>query len=309
MSSARTAFVLSGGGSLGAVQAGMLQALVEHGVTPAFVIGTSAGAINAVHFAADPMPEGVERLARVWLRIGRADIFPLSVSQGTLALLGKRDSLFNPAALRATLEGALQVRRIEDTTIPCHIMTTDLRSGAEVVLSSGPVIDALLASAAIPGLLPPHRVGDRLLTDGGIAANAPISAAIALGADRVIVLPTGFPCAVRTEPHGLGQLLLHTFSLFVARQMVSDITRLQGEVAIRIVPPLCPLRVSPHDFSKAATLIASAAAQTRDWLDKEGLERSQIPESLPPHTHPELLEETRLEGADAVHAGRLRADG
>lgn len=299
MTSARTAFVLSGGGSLGAAQAGMLQALVNHGVRPAFVIGTSAGAINAAHFAAEPAPHGVERLARLWRGIGRADVFPLSVSHGALSLLGKRDSLFDPAALRATLEAALRVRRIEDTTIPCHIMTTDLRSGDEVLLSSGPLVEALLASAAIPGLLPPQRVGDRLLTDGGIAANAPISAAIALGADRVIVLPTGFPCAVRTEPHGLGQMLLHTFSLFVARQMVSDITRLQGQVAIRIVPPLCPLHVSPHDFSQAATLIARAAAQTRDWLDRDGLARSLIPESLPPHTHPELLE-----GPEAVHSGR-----
>lgn len=282
-----TAFVFAGGGSVGAAEVGMLQELMRHGTVPDFVIGASAGAVNALYFASDPTIAGVQRLAQLWQDLRRDDVFPRTRLHGMLALFGRRPSLLDPLALRRTLEARLPVERLEETRIPCHIVATSLRSGAEVVLSSGSAIDALMATTAIPVLFPPHRVGAQLLADGGVCANAPITSAIALGATRVIVLPTGFPCAVRAVPGSLAQTVLHTFSLLIARQLIADIDRVVARIELRIVPPLCPQHVAPHDFTQAQSLIDDAAASTRCWIEGGGLQRETIPAALEPHSHTE----------------------
>ncbi len=84
----------------------------------------------------------------------------------------------------------LQLERLEEAQIPLHVGTFDVLGGQEVRLSEGPAIDAVLASSAIPGMLPPVTFGDRLLVDGGVVRNAPISHAVELGAERIYVLPT-----------------------------------------------------------------------------------------------------------------------
>ncbi len=280
-----TAFVFAGGGSVGAAEVGMLRALLEAGEHPAFVVGASAGAINALYFAASPSLEGVSALERMWIALRRSDVFPVNRLHGMLAMLGRRPSLLNPEALRRTLEARTPVLRLEDTRLPCHIVATALHSGEEVVLSSGSAIDALLATTAIPVLFPPVMLGGRTLTDGGVAANAPISSAIRLGATRVIVLPTGFPCAVRRIPTSLGATVLHTFALMIARQLGADLARVGTAAEIHVIPPLCPMSVAPHDFSQAQQLIETAATQTRLWLASGGLQREEFPASLEAHSH------------------------
>ena len=281
----RTAFVFAGGGSTAAAEVGMLRALVAHGIVPAFVVGASAGAINALHFAATPTAAGVESLAHLWMSVQRSDVFPISRFRSVLALAGRRASLIDPDALEATLSARLSVRLLEDTRIPCHIVATDFETGEEVVISTGDAIAALLASAAIPVLFPPRRIGNRLLSDGGISSNAPIAAAIARGAERVIVLPTGFPCAVRVAPDSITATVMHTFALLIARQLVSEIPVCRAATVLRIIPPLCPMHVPPHDFSHAAELIANATAQTEAWIAAGGLDNDELPAAMHPHGH------------------------
>lgn len=280
-----TAFVFAGGGSVGAAEVGMLRALLEVGEQPEFVVGASAGAINAVYCASAPSLDGVARLETLWKDLQRSDVFPVDRLHGVMALIGRRGSLLDPRILRRTLEARIPVRRLEDTAIPCHIVATALHSGEEVVLSSGSVIDALLATSAIPVLFPPVDIEGVLLTDGGVSANAPITSAIRLGATRIIVLPTGFPCAVRALPNSLAATVLHTFSLMIARQLRADLERIGNAASVRVVPPLCPMHVAPHDFSQAQHLIDSATAQTRLWLAEGGLERADVPGALRPHSH------------------------
>ena len=281
----RTAFVFAGGGSTAAAEVGMLRAIVAHGVMPDFVVGASAGAINALYFATKPDVPGVEDLARLWMTLNRSDVFPISRFRSMLALAGRRASLLDPDALATTLLARIPIRTLEQATIPCHIVATDFETGEEVVISSGPAIDALLASAAIPVLFPPRRIGNRLLSDGGISSNAPISAAIALGAERVIVLPTGFPCAVRATPDSITATVMHTFALLIARQLVSEIPVCRRVTSLRIVPPLCPMHVAPHDFSQAKELIRGATAQTVAWIAAGGLESDDTPAAMHPHGH------------------------
>ncbi len=281
----RTAFVFAGGGSVGAAEVGMLRALVDHGVFPDFVVGASAGAINAVHFAATPTAHGVAEMTQLWTRLRGTNVFPISRLYGVLALTGRRPALLDASVLRRTLSVGLKAGQLEDTAIPCHVLATDLLSGEDVLLSSGSALDALVATTAIPVLFPPCIIDGRALTDGGVAANAPIRSAIALGATRIIVLPTGYPCAVRGAPRGIVATILHTFALMIARQLLADVQHARGLVALHIVPPLCPLAVASHDFSQAAHLIETAHAQTAAWIAAGGLETQDTPPALQPHHH------------------------
>src|SRR4051812_25465944 len=146
-----TAFVLSGGGSLGAVQVGMLQALAERGVTPDLVVGTSAGALNAVFVAAHGVgPAALDRLAETWTGLRRDDVFPVRAPQMLLALSGVRDALCTHHGLERLVREHVGFARLEDAALPVHLVATDLLSGEEVLMSDGDALSAVLASSAVP---------------------------------------------------------------------------------------------------------------------------------------------------------------
>ena len=276
--------MLAGGGSFGAVQVGMLRELVAADVRPDFVVGCSVGAINGVHFAAAPDAAGVERLEQIWRRLRRHDIFPFSF-RAVLAAVMHRAHLIDPGALRALLERHLPCKELQDSTIPVHVVATSLLAGSAVCFSHGPAIPAILASAAIPAAFPPVRIGDADYIDGGVASNTPVETARALGATKVVVLPGGFTCALAAPPSGAVASAMHALNLMIARQMMSDIERIGDRIEIAVVPPLCPLDVSPYDFTRAGELIDRAAASTKQWIGEGGLARRQIPHQLRIHTH------------------------
>jgi NTE family protein len=280
-----TAFVLAGGGSLGAVQVGMLKALARLKIVPDFVVGASVGAINGLYFAAQPDEQGVARLERIWLRVRRADIFPFSALSSILAVFGRRDHLVTPALLQALIESELPCQKLEDVRIPCYVVATDVLTGNEIALASGPVVTALLASAAIPAVFPVVSIGGHYLIDGGVANNTPISTAVDLGATRVVVLPTGTSCAIEAPPRGAVALALHALNLLVMRQLLSDIERFADRAELIVLPPLCPLTTSAYDFSSTHDLIHRSEATTRLWLKKNGLHGCGAPPELQPHLH------------------------
>jgi NTE family protein len=277
--------VLAGGGSLGAVEVGMLQALVERGIAPNLVVGASVGAINGAYFAGRPDRGGVESLGAIWRGLRRGDVFPIGLVGGFLGFIGMRSHLLAPDRLRALLERNLPVARLEDTKIPCHVVATDVLSGEEVGLSSGSAVEAVLASAAIPAIFPPMRIAGRQLSDGALASNTPLAAALAIGAQRLIVLPTGFSCSIERPPRSALGMALHAVNLMTARQLVVDVERFCSLAEIVVVPPLCPLNVSSADFSRTSELIDRAAESTRRWLDGGGLSIREVPRSLRPHAH------------------------
>lgn len=263
----------------------MLQALVQHEPVPDFVIGSSVGAINAAYFAAQPDADGVARLAAVWRRLESRDVFPIKPLHGLLGFFGLRRSLLDPAPLTQLLERELPYQRLEEASLPCRVVATDVLDGSRVVISSGPVVEALLASAAIPGVFPPRRCGNKHLIDGGVSSNTPIGAAIELGARRIVVLPTGFSCALSEPPEGALPMALHAITLLVARQLVNDVLHWQDRAEIVVVPPLCPIESSAYDFSASAALIERAAKSTEGWIATRGLQRTGVPHSLAQHTH------------------------
>jgi NTE family protein len=279
----RTAFVFAGGGSLGAVQVGMLRELMRCGLNADFVVGSSVGALNAAYFAAAPNAAGVEKLACVWCSLRRHDVFPVTL-RSLLRFVGGHDHLIDPSNLRLLIKRHVPFLNLEDASIPLHVIATNL-GGAAVCLSSGPAIERILASAAIPAAFPPVRIDNQYLIDGAIGSNTAILTAAKLGATRIIVLPTGFACDLHEPPRGAIARVLHAITLLIANQIVRDLKELAGKVDISIVPSLCPLDVSPYDFSSAAQLIERAADNTRKWIEGGGLSRPDIPDSLLPHLH------------------------
>lgn len=266
----KTAFVLAGGGSYGAVQVGMLRALCAHNIRPDLVAGSSVGAINGAFYAGMPSASGIERLEALWRGLRRQDVFPISLS-GLFGALVNSNHLFEPSGLRRLLAENLPYSQLEDSAIPVHIMATDLLTGSPVRLSAGPAVAAVLASCAIPAIYPPVQINNRKLIDGAISCNTPIRAAIELGATRLIILPTSFTCPHTAPPRGVFASAFHAMGLFVMQQLEQD-TRLYAEHAeIVMVPPICPLAVPPYDFSRVGRMIDLAARSTERWLDSHRL--------------------------------------
>jgi NTE family protein len=281
-----TAFVLSGGASLGAVQVGMLQALSERQVTPDVLVGTSAGAINAAYVAAHGTGSAaLDRLAAVWAGLRRRDVFPLAPRQLLSALAGGRDSLCSDGGLRSLLGEYLSFTELERAEIPLHVVTTDLLSGEEVLLSTGDAMSAVLASAAVPGVLPAVRRENLTLVDGGLADNTAISQAVMLGADRIYVLPTGYACALAAPPASPLSVALQAVSLLIQQRLIVDVAHYAGRVELIVLPPLCPLAVSPIDFGHAAELTRRARGAAGDWLDSGAASRPHPERILSLHRH------------------------
>jgi NTE family protein len=161
----------------------MLRALYERGIRPDVIVGTSAGALNGAFIASRTQTVATaDELADVWRGLRRGSVFPLDPLRGLLGFIGGRDHLVPSRGLRRLIERHTDHDLIEHLPIPLHVVAVDVVSGEEVLLSAGSLCDAILASAAIPGVFAPVTWGERLLMDGGVANNAPISHAVAHGA-------------------------------------------------------------------------------------------------------------------------------
>jgi NTE family protein len=279
----KTAFVFSGGGSLGAIQVGMMRVLRAADVSPDFVVGASVGAINAAFFSCAPTLDGVAALERIWVGVRRADIFPFSVAS-LFGLIKHPGNVVDPGGLRRVVETNLPCARIEDSKIPLHIMATN-HQGQAVRLSAGPAVEAILASTAIPGVFPPVEIGGDILMDGAVAANTPVRLAAELGASRIIILPTGYACALKEPPRTVIGKALHAITLLIAWQLMHELEVLPKEIEVHLVPTLCPLAISPFDFSASRQLIERAAESTAKWIEAGGLTRRASPHELAPHRH------------------------
>ena len=266
----KSAFVFAGGGSYGAAQVGMLRALCAHGVRPDLVIGSSVGAINGVFYAGMPNAGGIERLASLWRGLRRQDVFPIALAS-LFGALRNSDHLCEPGGLRNLLALHLPLSRLEDAEIPVHVTATDLLTGSLVRLSAGTAIAAVLASCAIPAIYPPVQIDGRSLIDGGVACSTPVRAAMELGATRLIVLPTSFACPHDAPPSGVLAIAFHAMGLSVVRQLDRDIKLHADQAEIVVVPPVCPIKVRPYDFSGVEAMIDLAAISTQRWLESGGL--------------------------------------
>lgn len=262
------AFVLSGGASLGAVEVGMLKALARRGIEPDLIVGTSVGALNGAWLAGHP-GQGVAELEQLWGGLRRSTVFPADPLLGLFAFAGRRNGLVSQRGLRKLVERHLGFDRLEDAPTPVQLVAVEVLTGRDVLLSSGPALDAVLASAAIPAVFAPVEIGGVAYMDGGVVSNTPISHAVELGADVIWVLCAGYSCALSSPPRGALAMGLHALSLVLHQQLIGDVERYESSVELHVIPPLCPLDVSPADFGHSKELIARADRTTNKWLDAD----------------------------------------
>lgn len=286
------AFVLSGGSSLGAIQVGMLHALFERDIAPDVIVGTSVGAINGAFIASRPPTVATAvALADVWRGLRRSTVFPANPLTGFTGFIGRRDHLVPNTKLRRVITRHLDADRLQDMPVALHVIVTDVLNGRELRLSRGPAIDAVMASAAIPGVFTPVQVAGRQMIDGGVSDNTPLSHAVALGADEIYVLPTGYACALTEHPRGALAMLLHAMSVMIAQRLYVEIALYSTDARIIVLPPPCPQHIQPIDFARAGELLERALDESRGFLD--GLADSKRPADatapavrLLPHDHP-----------------------
>ena len=276
------AFVLSGGGNLGAIQVGMLQALSEAGIYPDAIVGTSVGAVNGAWIAGRGPAADLGELADVWRGLRRADVFPTRLLGGLRGFLGQTDHLFPDSGLRRLLERELRFERLEDALVPFHVVATDIRSGTDHLLSRGDAADAICASSAIPGVFPAVTIDGRTLVDGGVVNNCPISHAAALGATAIWVLPCGYACSLDRPPKSALGNALQAISLLIQQRLRNDAETFANRARLHIVPTPCPVSVSPTDFSQSGRLIETSLALTAAWIADP---TSFVVDPLAPHGH------------------------
>jgi len=283
------AFVLAGGASLGAIEAGMLRALYERGIAPELIVGTSAGAVNGAYIASRPATvQTAEELGALWRQMRTLQVFPPNPFTAALGLIGEHDYLVSNDGVKRALEAHAQFRRMEDAPTSFHVIATDIVSGEKRRISSGDAEAAVLASSAIPGVFPSIEFDGRRLVDGGVAENTPIADAVELGGDPVYVLPTGGPCALPRPPRGAIQMLVHAQLLLINQRLAQDIARYSQEVRLVVLPPPCPQPVAAWDFSQADELIRLGYEQAVKALSGSAGERrgrEQALARLRPHAH------------------------
>jgi NTE family protein len=243
----------------------MFQALAESCIRPELLIGTSVGAVNAAWIANRPDHVGALQLSEIWLGLRRGDVFPLSPWDSARGLLGRSNHVISNASLRSLLEKHIPFGRLEEAQVPLHIITTELKSGRAVILSTGDAVSALLASTAIPGVFPPVTIGKRTLVDGGIANHTPVSAAIELGATRIFVLPVGYPWLNQEPSNALG-MALHALARFIEQKLDAEVEAHKELAEIHVLPALDLPSVSPADFSRTRELIERGYTSAMQYL-------------------------------------------
>jgi len=272
-----TALVLCGGGSKGAVEVGLYRALVELGIRIDLAVGTSVGAINGAAIAAGVSPDA---LARLWKGLTRRNLFALN--RQLFWKLIWADSLYDHRPLRRFLERVLPARRFEDLSIPLIVTGTDFETGQPVYWREGNLLDAIMASVAMPGLFPPQVLRGVQVVDGGITDNVPIDMAVAEGADTVIFML----CACCDQParpvRGLLAILRRALSIAIDRKYHADIQRYAGQARLIALEPPIGLAIDLLDFSHTGELIeqgyASAVAALKQWtVSRTGDRRNGAP--------------------------------
>ena len=237
MSRHNVAFVLGGGGVLGATEVGMLRALLEAGITPDLVLGTSVGALNGAFLAADPTVEATIRLAELWRQLSaEGGVFSGSIAQRVRTAVGSRTHLHRRGPLRELLATHLPVDRIEDLQVEFQCVAASIERAAEHWFTEGPLSDAVMASAAVPGLLAPVQIGDEHFLDGGLVNSIPVSRAVELGARTIYVLQVGRieqPLVAPTRPW---EVALVAFEIARRHRFAADMARLPDDVVVHVLP-------------------------------------------------------------------------
>jgi NTE family protein len=268
------AFVLGGGGLLGAAEAGMARALLDAGVRPDLVCGTSIGAINGAALAADPTPEGARRLLGFWDVLADEGVLDGSMIRRVAEVVRRRTSLHGNGQLRRMLRERLPAQTFEELVVPFECVAASIEQARECWFSTGDLIEPVLASCALPGVFPPVRIGDEHFFDGGLVNSIPLDRAVAQGADTIWVLHVGRLEEQLTAPRFLWEVGFTAFEISRRHRFHSDLDRVGPDVTVHVLPSGLPQRSAAtwsnlryRDTSRITRRAELAYDATRNYLE------------------------------------------
>jgi NTE family protein len=267
----RTAFVFGGGGVLGACEVGMVSALLDNGVVPDLVVGTSIGALNGVHVAADPTPAAARRLVDLWAQLSAREVFGGPLSRLT-RLARHRTHLHSNEPLRDLLDRTLPFRRFEELPVPFQCVAASIERAEEHWFAEGELVPAVLASAALPGVLPPVRIGAEHFLDGGLVNSIPVARAVALGADAIYVLHVGRIEQPLQPPRWPWEVASVAFEIARRHRFHADVRAVPAGVDLHVLPTGRAERLTPwrdlqyRNLGRASDSVEQAYDATCSYL-------------------------------------------
>ena len=264
-----TAFVLGGGGNLGAVQVGMLRALLEHDIAPDAVFGCSVGALNGAALCEEPTVENVERLTELWLNLHGKDVMPTGWFSTAVQLARRGEALHTLGALRELIESFLTAENFDDLAVHFECVVTAIDEAAEVWLDHGSLVDAILASSAIPSVYPSVVIDGVRYRDGAIVNDVPISRAVDWGATKIYVLHVGTFDRPRLEPKRPLDVAVEAYWIARRHRFTRDLHSLPADVEAVLLPTGAPPRLPYNDFSHSEELMTNAYRASTALLDEQ----------------------------------------
>jgi NTE family protein len=262
----RRTWVLGGGGARGAAQVGVLQALFDSGLEPpARLIGVSVGALNAATLAAYPSKAGAAMLRELWFSRLAQNVFrvhPLGLFLGRFR--GEAFATMPASNVTRLIERAIQLMGIdtfEDLRVPLEVVATDIGAGRPHVFRGGPLMPALRASTAIPGVFPAVQIDGTGYLDGGIVDNMPISLAVAEGSREVLGIHLMAGAELERPPSGWGELMARTVQLILHQRMLADFERLRRLCRVAV---LCPVLGPGDGVDMEPRRVADLIERTRE---------------------------------------------
>lgn len=231
------AFVLGGGGIRGAVEVGQARAVLEHGIVPDLVVGTSIGAINGALIAAHPSTDAVEPLMEAWTSEKARKVYGQSLFRQAARLVRLRNHTLSPAPLKDLLTQSLDPETtFADLAVPFATVASSVEGACERWFTSGPLLPAVMASASVPGLLPPTRINGEHLYDGGLVASIPLGKAIAMGAKTIYVMQVGRIEEPLHRPTNIIGSMRVSFEIARRHRFASDLATLPDGVTVHVLP-------------------------------------------------------------------------
>jgi NTE family protein len=265
--SGTVAFVLSGGGNLGAIQVGMLRALAEHEIRPDLVLGASVGAMNGAAYAQRPSLPGIARIEELWRSLDGREVMPSGWLPGAVALARRGESLHGNEGVRKVIESILTVEAFDELELPFQCVATDVAAAREQWFHSGALVEPILASAALPAVYPAVEIGGVRYLDGAIVNDVPVSRAVELGARTIYVLHCGSFDRPRPEPKRPLDVVVQAYWIARHHRFKRDIASLPSGVDAVVLPTGQPPLMRFNDFTRSGELIAAAHRASSEFLD------------------------------------------
>jgi NTE family protein len=260
------AFVLSGGGNLGALQIGMMRALLEHDVRPDLIVGCSVGAINGAGLAEDPTLAGALRLERLWRALDGKELMPAGWLPNTVAIARRGEAIHENLGLRRHLEQSLTARTFEELAVPFQCVATDVVGVREVWFRSGPLIEPILASAALPAVYPAVEIDGVRYLDGGIVDDVPMSRAVELGARTLYVLQVGLFSRPRPEPKRPLDVAVQAYWIARHHRFKRELAAMPPGIDVHLLPTGQTPYMRYNDFTRTSELISLAYEASSAYL-------------------------------------------